>query len=105
MDSPQNFEGTPQNPDSQEPSGRKILAVASQAISKAQYVAENQPPKKPKWTKHSFQINEETLRTFIEYSETLGKKKYEALEEALTDYFLKNEEVVQKINQIKSGKL
>jgi len=56
-----------------------------------------------KWSKHSFQIQTEVLERFIHFAETLGVKKYEALEEALADYFDKHALVVDKINQIKEG--
>ena len=90
---------------------RRILAVASEAIGKAQLEAKLRAveeaslrvEQKAIWSKHSFQIKEETLQKFFTYAETLGLKKYEALEEALHDFFEKRREMVEKIEKIKSG--
>jgi hypothetical protein len=78
---------------------RHIMAVASKAITKA-----GDQDKKIKWSKHSFQIREDILKEFLDFANTLGVKKYEALEEAIGDYFDKHGEVVKKIRDIKANR-
>lgn len=87
---------------------RRILAVASQAISKASHgapeAAREASTEPVKWSKHSFQIREDILKEFLDFANTLGVKKYEALEEAIADYFHKHRDVVDKIRQIKAAR-
>mgnify|MGYP001589854573 CR=1 FL=1 len=87
---------------------RKILAVASQAItrSKKDGISATDPKNEGNpWTKHSFQIKKETLEKLFEFAETLGLKKYEALNEALLEFFSKRQELVKKIQDIKSTQI
>lgn len=56
------------------------------------------------WTKHSFQVRKSLLAEFLDAADTLGIKKYQALEEALSKFLYEHRQIIQQIKQIKAGR-
>jgi hypothetical protein len=56
-----------------------------------------------KFVRHTFQVREDHLKKFQDYSLILGKKKKNIVSEALEDFFKKHEEEFRKVKSAKDA--